>query len=680
MSIDRSAILREFSPKNTSFDIWSPFSVGNGDFAFTCDATGLQTFPEYYDGPAIPTLTQAQWGWHSTPYSEESSAFDRRKQKWTLYHNGERFVPYLTLPQDTPKGYDWLRRNPHRFNLGHIGLHLENGLAMSDITCVQQVLNLYDGAIESSFELCAKPVRVYTCVHPAHDAVAVKIESPLVKDGLGICLRFPMPSENKNGGGYDAPRAHETTLVSNLPGQIRLLRQIDAERYFVTAFGALALKQDAQAHTVVLSAQGDTLKAVISFDQAPDAQTLSFDETKAAALAYWHDYWEQGGFVKIGAGGEQGREVQRRILLSQYLLAIQSSGIYPPAETGLTCNSWYGKFHLEMHWWHAAHFPLWQRPQLLERSMWYYISILPQARALAQKQGYKGVRWPKMTDPSGCDSPSGIGPLLIWQQPHPIYYAVLLYRQNPTKQVLEAYRDIVFETAAFMADYARLGDDGYYHLGPALIPSQENHEPTITMDPPYELEYWAWGLKAAAQWQRDLGLEPDADWLRIADNMAPAPQHDGRYLARANCLETYTPRFNRDHPSMVGAMGIMPGTKIDPVVMENTLRAVMQGEIWQIDTGVWGWDFPMLAMTAARLGLKDLAVQALLYPAQKNTYLNNGHNKQADRADLPLYLPGNGAFLIAVGMMCAGWDGCTQQIPGFPDHWQVEFESISPMP
>jgi hypothetical protein len=52
-------------------------------------------------------------------------------------------------------------------------------------------------------------------------------------------------------------------------------------------------------------------------------------------------------------------ELERRTVLSQYLLAIQSSGAMPPAETGLTCNSWYGKFHLEMHPWHAAWLPLW---------------------------------------------------------------------------------------------------------------------------------------------------------------------------------------------------------------------------------------------------------------------------------------------------------------------------------
>ena len=64
-------------------------------------------------------------------------------------------------------------------------------------------------------------------------------------------------------------------------------------------------------------------------------------------------------------------------------------------------NSWYGKFHLEMHWWHAAHFPLWGRVHLLEKSLWWYRSILPKAKELAAVQGYAGARWPKTVGPTG---------------------------------------------------------------------------------------------------------------------------------------------------------------------------------------------------------------------------------------------------------------------------------------
>ncbi len=40
--------------------------VGNGNFAFTADITGLQTFQEQYS-PLVPLMIEAQWGWHSFP-------------------------------------------------------------------------------------------------------------------------------------------------------------------------------------------------------------------------------------------------------------------------------------------------------------------------------------------------------------------------------------------------------------------------------------------------------------------------------------------------------------------------------------------------------------------------------------------------------------------------------------
>ena len=64
-------------------------------------------------------------------------------------------------------------------------------------------------------------------------------------------------------------------------------------------------------------------------------------------------------------------------MLSQYLTRIQTAGNLPPQETGLTMNSWYGKFHLEMHWWHGVHFALWNRAPLLEKSLGWYGKVAP---------------------------------------------------------------------------------------------------------------------------------------------------------------------------------------------------------------------------------------------------------------------------------------------------------------
>ena len=65
---------------------------------------------------------------------------------------------------------------------------------------------------------------------------------------------------------------------------------------------------------------------------------------------------------------------------------------------------------------------------------------------------------------------------------------------------------------------------------------------------------------------------------------------------------------------MLGALGLLPGTLIDDKIMKNTLLKVKECWDWE---SAWGWDFPMCAMTAARLGEPELAVDFLLMDATK---------------------------------------------------------------
>src|SRR5437868_5394339 len=62
--IDRKALVQRHNVINNGTDTLSSLSVGNGRFAFTVDATGLQSFPEHYE-KGIPLGTQSEWGWHS---------------------------------------------------------------------------------------------------------------------------------------------------------------------------------------------------------------------------------------------------------------------------------------------------------------------------------------------------------------------------------------------------------------------------------------------------------------------------------------------------------------------------------------------------------------------------------------------------------------------------------------
>lgn len=705
MAINRYELVTRHNPEVTGIDAYAPLSVGNGEFAYTADITGLQTFPQAY-AEGIPLCTQSQWGWHIKPANNETGAYDINDLRLELFHTQTRKVGYRTDPENQEDAYRWLRMNPHRLHLGRIGLKITrrdgNPAMAEDIRNAKQTLDLWTGLLSSSFEADGALIRTKTCCHPDKDMVSFLVESePFQMEKLAVSIDLPYGTHLKASADWDNDAAHYTeaekcdmhvqstyskdgtNAVKTGKGQdIILKHRMDKNACFIR----LILNEGARfertgRNSFIIAAAPGAAKLELSclFSMNRDKSSLPlFNGTLRESERAWENYWNNGGAIELKDSADpRAMELERRIILSRYLMKVNCAGSLPPQETGLTFNSWYGKFHLEMHWWHGVHFPLWGQPELFEKSLGWYDEILPVARELAQSQGYEGVRWPKMVGYDGIDSPSPIGPLLIWQQPHPIYYAELLYKLNPTRETLEKYRNVVFETARFMASYAEYDrQQNRYNLGPALIPAQENHKPQDTVNPTLELEYWAFGLNTANEWRKRLNLAPLDEWTKISEGLAPLPVKDGVYLAHENCPNTYT-RFNDDHPSMVYALGILPGIKADREIMLNTLKTVL--EKWDFD-GTWGWDFPMMAMTAARLGQPELAVKCLLMEAPKNEYLINGHNKQGDKQDLPIYLPGNGGLLTAAAMMTAGWDGCTEDTPGFPKDgsWCVAWEGLKP--
>jgi hypothetical protein len=580
-----------------------------------------------------------------------------------------------------------LRANPHRLDLGRIGLRLTKdgggAAAIEDLVKTSQTLDLWAGLLDSRFELEGTPVRVLTVCHPTRDMLAVRIESPLLGPGrLGVSLAFPYGSADwRVAADWSHPDRH-VTQANIADRQADFTRILDADRYRVrvTWSEGTRIEVKSQHQYEIGSVDGQPMEVVFAFAPSEIVEPLpDFETVRTAAAEHWKRFWMGGGAIDFSACTDpRAAELERRVVLSQYLTAIQCAGSCPPQETGLTFNSWYGKFHLEMHWWHAVQFALWGRAPLLERSLPWYQSILPQAKATAALQGYRGARWPKMTAPDGRDSPSEVGVFLIWQQPHPIYYAELCYRAHSDRQTLERYRQIVFETAEFMASYPVWDQaGGRYVLGPALIPAQESYGSTRTrnLNPTFELAYWHWALETAQKWRQRLGLERELAWDRVIQRLSRPTVRDGVYTA----IETAPYTVTRDHPSMLAAYGFVPATPlIDPNVMTRTLDQVLKTWDWP---STWGWDYPMLAMTAARLNEPEKAVDALFLESPKNRYLANGHNYQSAR--LTLYLPGNGGLLSAVAMMAAGWDGGPDRpAPGFPDDgkWKVRWEGLNRMP
>ncbi len=232
-----------------------------------------------------------------------------------------------------------------------------------------------------------------------------------------------------------------------------------------------------------------------------------------------------------------------------------------------------------------------------------------------------------------------------------------------------------------MAAFAHYDEaTGRYNLGKGIIPAQESFQPAQTYNPPYELAYWKWALQVAQNWRKRLGMAPDKQWQQVIDKLAPLAQKDGVYSAAESVDDSYSPKssFTTDHPAVLMAIGTLPANKVvDTAVMHRTYNTVEK--VWHWDR-TWGWDFPMVAMTAVRLHQPEDAINALFKNVTTNTYLVNGHNYQDKR--LTLYMPGNGSLLAAVALMCAGYDGNKIKNPGIPKNgqWTVKWEGFKRLP
>ena len=722
-SIDREAVLFRNSPIITEADPLTSLTVGNGHFATTVDVTGMQSYVSDYS-KGIPLNAMSDWGWHSFPNTQGLKTTDTEKG-FNLGHGHEEVyaVEYKASKGDAARNVaatEYFRVNPHRLNLGAIGLQMtdKNGqpIALSALTDIRQQLQLWHGQIESHFAVDGTPVDVMTIGLPNRDATAYRISTPLLKSGqAAVKIQLPYPTGRHADDASDWSQAdrHTSRIVSQDANTAVVEHRLDTTTYYIyIRWEGNACLTQTVPHCYVLSTDAEQLAFEAEYLSPEKHQarhvimSFRFDEAQKTTQKFWHQFWTETAFADFSQCTDpRAKELERRVVLSQYLTRINCANNMPPQETGLTYNTWFGRPHLEMTWWHAVDFALWNQPKVVARMLrWYNETAYPEAKKIAQRQGFKGIRWMKMTDPWAGEAPSNTGSFLIWQQPHYIYLAEEMYRANPNAETLKQYGRQVEETAEFMADFVSYDAKSkkYYLQGATAM--QESMSKDFSYNHPFELAYWRYGLTVANQWRERMGKPRQAEWDKIAGNMAPLPMtKDGVITAglpkgktdnlksfdpfntvgggsASVSTETFADKCRNDHPACLGSFGLLPAATVccDSIATNKTLKWVMKN--WNFQT-TWGWDYGMIAMAAARIGDTKTALDALLIDTQKNTYLKNGHNYQtADR--LRLYLPGNGALLTAVAMMCAGWDGCKEVLnPGFPHDgtWNVRWEGLRRM-
>ena len=770
-AIDRQSVVTRNNPIISEADPLASLTVGNGHFATTVDVTGLQSFPFDYEA-GVPLNAMSDWGWHKfentshLKVSETEKAFDFGHGHQEVYA-----VEYKKAEDGRHKeATEYFRVNPHRLNLGTIGLNLTDSkgqkLPLKSITSIRQEQKLWDGEIESSYKADGTPVEVTTGVHPKKDALYARIKTKLLTDQRAtVTLRFSYPTGKHadDANDWTRPDRHQSAIISQTDHSALIERTLDSTRYQVLLEweGNASLKQLAPHHFslsttddiltfsaeyipgVPMSSGHSALPGLPVISAAP-SPAFEYDQYHKATQRFWHSFWQEGAIIDFSQCTDpRAKELERRVVLSQYLTQVNCANNMPPQESGLTYNTWFGRPHLEMTWWHAVDFALWKRPEAVAQMLdWYNSVAYPVARKIAERQGFKGIRWMKMTDPWAGEAPSNTGSFLIWQQPHYIYLAEEMFRANPSAETLQKYAAQVEATAEFMADFVtpRPVNSGSSAVKTPAVktPSieytlrgttsmQECMTKDISYNHPFELAYWQYGLAIANLWRERQGKPRMALWDDIIQHLAKLPKHDSIYTAGlpiattgslapfdpfdtvdaapgqpgktgrpgqpgiSGITETFAEKCRNDHPAVLGACGLLPSRPVNSSTaavpytllynkapMKATLSWVMRNWNWQT---TWGWDYGMIAMAAARLGEPETALKALFIDTQKNTYLKNGHNFQtADR--LRIYLPGNGALLTAVAMMCAGWDGCPEPLnPGFPKDgtWNVRWEGLQRM-
>ena len=719
-SIDRRAVVTRNNPVVTKYDALSSLSVGNGHFAVTVDVTGLQSFPRDYEN-GVPMCAMSDWGWHSFPNVKNLRPEDTEKTMNLGHGHEETYAVEYKTEGKNKDATEYFRVNPHRLNLGNVGLVFTDGgkeLPITEVKDIKQTLNLYDGNITSSYTVKGDAYHVTTAAASESSQMVFNVKTKAFKKGNAyICLTLPYVTGKHADAASDWGNAdkHQSKIEEKLSNCVKIRHVIDKTYYWVVvSWTGKASISETKAHTFALVPKSDDVTVSVEY-LSGDVKYVNGDPKLKDCFTkikdFWNGWWNEGAIVDFSdCTDPRAKELERRVVLSQYLTYINCANNTPPQETGLTYNSWFGRPHLEMTWWHMVDFSLWNRPEIMERILeWYDNNAYPYAKQIAERQHFKGIRWMKMTDPWVGEAPSNVGSFLTWQQPHYIYMAEEMYRHNPTSATIVKYAKYVEETAEFMADFAlscaKDGEPIRLHGQTAM---QESMSKDFSYCHPFEQAYWVYGLTTAQKWRERQGLQHHKEWDEIIKRMAQLPEHEGIYTAgiptqpflnsdtakavafdpfnyggdsgkKQMSEDEFYLKCRSDHPAVLGACGLLPDYGLyDRAEMQRTLSWVMDN--WNWDT-TWGWDYGMTAMCAARLGDGENAVRALLIDKGKNTYLVSGHNYQEPKR-LRLYLPGNGALLDAVAMMCAGWDGCPDvKNPGFPHNgkWNVKWEGLKKM-
>lgn len=583
----------KYNLKFNHIDSKNPVTIGNGDFAITLDQTGTQSLYEIYKDIPLSTMSNKNW------------FYKDKKDIKPSYVDGKA---YMLFNLDNDPNYQINRQYPFKYSFMQILLYDNDKLIdINNIKDVKQELDLYKGIVTSSFNYKEKINKTTSFIYQDHDEFNFKLQS----DNLNLALKFNYPSYTKNGYRLDI-------LPNVLVKEDRITLLYDDKN-------SLSFKLKSSSNYQIV-------ENTLIFDDNNVSFSLALDEIKEGKLL--DEFWKCDNGIII-----DNEELVKKMVLSKYLLHVNSTGIYPPQESGLTYNCWNSKFHLEMHLIHS----LWNiynnHVGDLVKSFDYYLSIMPSSLKRASLNGYKGLRFPKMTGPDGEDSPSNIGPLLIWQAPHILFMLQEIYYLYNKENIIKKYEPLISGTIDFMISFLTLKDSKYQMLDP-LLEACESIPLDRCQNPSFELEYWRYTLERQSKIDTVLYGHQRYDYLDITSKIITPKEDDGIYLKTYGVIDKYD--LYKDHPTEGFLMSFFKSKIVDKEKMVKTIDYILKN----MDlSSYWGWDFPFLGLSLLNCGEIEKSIEVTQLNTINNQYLYNGYNT-SPRDDLKAYLPGNGAFLI----------------------------------
>ena len=332
--IDRKKVVQRHNVVNTKADTLSTLTVGNGKFAYTVDITGMQSFPEYYKN-GVSLGTQSEWGWNSFPNTKDYK-FEETLKAYDFNNDGRKALYSVQLkePERNKGAVDYFRVNQHRLQLGNIGIELtkKDGqkAKISDITNINQKIDLWTGIITSEFSLEGTRVKVWTASFQNSDKIGVKIESDLIsKNRLKVFARYPSPTGQflDDAAFYGNENDHSSKIVSSQSMQGLIQHKLQSTDYYTQLNFTEGKLREAGKHYFVYepSSKNKTVELSVEFSaKNPKSNRTLFADAEKESTSGWKNFWESGAAVDFeGSTDPRANELERRVVLSEYLTKVQ---------------------------------------------------------------------------------------------------------------------------------------------------------------------------------------------------------------------------------------------------------------------------------------------------------------------------------------------------------------------